>query len=815
MNYSSNTHNEALEEFCSNFLKELWHSEDLDRVSIMRNNRKIPVLTDTLRNFAVTLSLLDVSDEKYSKDELIASGKKYCKKIIKSNGDDELLSRFEEIFDSNKEEKEKIINVMKNLQSCEKNETSNLKKSLETAYQTLTGRKKTVHDVKFNLSSLYGIRSALIKTFVDHLDATGRTVLGTTWDSILFFGQDLKKDEISNVKKKGENYIQNELVDPVRTISLNHAQFQTGVFGIVEPTKDMLREFTLLGDNLKNFLYITSQISGTPREEIEGYEYAAENFNKELENSGVPLRLKKDKPEYEYDGEKLIEEHQDFLVRAGMLRCIQHLCSKLVRLTKWEKTFKQFAEEYEVIYTPLYPQYSYKAGIIPILFAAHGKVPDLEASGEYYSNHPIDNEKLLMLVKKSIKDIEGSPFKDYDELFGDMLRMNKTITLNHDKKIDEHNMCIATGKQGYREAKTEVLHGINRQTFTNRANISMSTNAGQVSPEYALEARIRKAMTDNNSDDPLVMFARFPGITPHVDVGKVLSMVIQDASYDNERSKLSFERNELTSVFDDCLFTTFENHLSETNAIASVYSLQQLFKQLKLQVVVQFSTEPLESEYPSLLCLPNTSEYANQMGYHECHLDEVANNITEMKKFRSLSDSNDFRNGLHISIVNFLTNPLYSVSMAEGGGTSLEYLFSQIGDDIVESMKKVAKAAYKVQKSSGKNRQDRKWLFTEPIYTVLENEVWGGKLTLEESVPVIAGHIQQKSLSKNRKMSAHLEKGSEELARAIVDFVDEHWDGKMPDDQQMENATNTFIFLYTHLTYNGGEWKFESTEGGN
>ncbi len=510
--------------------------------------------------------------------------------------------------------------------------------------------------------------------------------------------------------------------------------------------------------------------------------------------------------------------------------------------THIEKEYGEDVEEkYKKSIKTLFYCHEYKSTIL-CFFLAEDFLRD---NGDFVESDFDINEELENLFN-AIKKIESS--LDIERMITDTLSRlisfpsnKQTINLDFDSVPKKEDMCLVTGGAAKEEAVKDYLQGVNTQTFTNRAPIVLGDGKGKVSEEVMLESVLRKKSMDVQVTNSSLVYAQPPGISPNINVGAVLSDVLcqdesdsegdenddgeedLDENDDGEEDKLVVSSLECSIKNDSALYTTMKDAASNKDLLAKKDMLDQvnkclkLAKQTKLQVFLRMTNELLNPDSDYIFSTTIPSPVVKEMGYDQVKLSELNDVVDEMEKLRCLGEGK-YRVALEDGVTSFIDDPLSLFTLAEvsdkgdirSNGENAYEILENRGVDMDE-MKEVAKAAYSVQDVAGDSRTDRTWLFTEPIDEVINVELQSGEnqKDFEDLVPAIAGHIQQRA--KNREEAgnippAELEKASLELAKKIVWFINKYWDGNIPQDERMRNATNAFQFLFAHLCYEKGEW---------
>ncbi|MFW5928719.1 MAG: hypothetical protein ACOCSL_05885, partial [Thermoplasmatota archaeon] len=241
----------------------------------------------------------------------------------------------------------------------------------------------------------------------------------------------------------------------------------------------------------------------------------------------------------------------------------------------------------------------------------------------------------------------------------------------------------------------------------------------------------------------------------------------------------------------------------------------------KLQVLLRRTNEIVEKKAQYIFDSYVVSPEVEMMGYDKIPLSEVDWVLEEMSLFMSMG-SRGTPNNIREVITDYLSDPFSLYTHANESDTNQDptkYLKRRLEEknqgDKLKNMVKIAKLAYQIQShiDYDASRTDKSWLFREPIDEVIETEMANKEIDIRDLTPAIAGHL--KTRAKNRDAvkwgtsEEDLNEAAMELADEIVKFIEEYWDGTIPDDEQIRNATNAFMFIYTELCHNEGVWKYD------
>jgi len=701
------------------------------------------------------------------------------------------------------------------LQEKDMRESEVLSQKVNKAWLDIWGEDVEVNCLNLNPTPFYGIKSAIEQAIRIYIyESEHRTIVANTKKSVVFLGSKIGYEELEDISLIFREYLLKEIFSPETSVKASDRRFEIGIFGIVPPQESHIVEWAKNENNFDKYIRISGRRSGKDRENIEGYRESVEKLNSKFEKNDIPLTLRKDKPEFEKNRLNS-DKHSDFLISAAVLRIYQLLLSdkdKSDTLEKWYNKFKESVEKYADDFCPLYYYNEHKSAVLPLLLAAEGV---FENPKEEVKN-----------VIKVIEDIEGEPFDNFSEIFFKLVSIpgeEEDMILNFEEMPDKENMCIATGGWGEKEATKDRLQGINKQTFTNRAEISLKSNSGKVSDLYALESKIREqALATGNYERPTVLYASTSCFAPNVDLGQFLDKVLREGEETEiEEGRLEIGKITCGVMNDSVLYATIPPINSVEEALLTIYRVLKLTKESRLQVLLRTTNELVEDIGNHIFSASLSSPEIEELGYDRVSLKELDFTLEEMANMASIGSSGDnFSGGLAEAATSYLNSPLSLFTLAEsnaeeeGGrwcatlGKSAYEILEKRGENLKE-MKKIAEAAYRVQKSSGNSRTDRTWLFMEPLEEIISKEVEAGNAELDDIAPAIAGHIQQRAQNRNppdRHLSQELEEASLDLAEAIVDFIKDYWDGKLPEDERRRNAVNTFQFLFSHLCFNQGEW---------
>ncbi len=711
------------------------------------------------------------------------------------------------------------------LQEVEMTSIENLSKLIKDVWSSVWGDEVKVNKIRYNSTPFYALNSVIDQVIRANVtQSLDRTLICSNRDGLLYFGPKIKSDEIESMVSQFEDYVINEIISPENTVKLGYWKFDMGAFEVLDAKQESLKNY--FTQNIGSFIKVPNKKSGTDLNEIEGYDEAAESLNSILDEANLPLSLNLEKPNMDYEDEVLKrDEFEDFLLLAGILRTYQMLMNKKKApeefKEKWVKIFNDMAEKFKDKLEPLYNSGSMetKSYIFPIILAAKGHTnlnklddPKYDPSEEENLDPKNELEKLVSIIN-AIKKDKISDFKNVFEKIISIPESTRCMKLEIEKVPPKKDMCLATGGPATKRGITANLHGINRNTFTNRSNVNIRQSEGKVSNIFILESMIRKQISPSSNDDnPLVLFANTSCFVPAVNLGNILEKVDEDIEIENDQ--INVGGLDCSIKNDTALYTTLRRNDTIKDSFFVIRRALDLVKNTKLQVLVRTSNELIEGMPSHILDIQIPCPEFGEMGYNKISLKELSTVEKELNSFRDLS----FKNNLADVISSFIHDPLYLFTLADKKArddnrpiTNYEpYMILYERGEKLKEMKRVAKAAYNVQKHSGESRTDRTWLFAEPIEEIIRNEIEGGNLKLEDAKPVIAGHLYQRALNRtDRRESESLEKQTYELADSIVEFIEDYWNGQIPDDERIRNATNTFQFMYQHICYNSGEWKYE------
>lgn len=685
-----------------------------------------------------------------------------------------------------------------------------LKKRVIEVWKRIWGENIKVSYIRFNPTPFYAIRGAIEQVFRIYIyNSPERTLVASNSKGAVFLGPPVGKDELDDIGMLFRKYTQ-EVLNPVKTVKADDRRFETGIFGCIKPTVEFIKRWALEENNFKNYIRIST------KEVDDDYRQAANRLNEVFRKNDIPLKLSLKKSNFEWDSKNLNEQnYKDFLLSVAVLRIYQLLLSKNVsgkssnRLDYWEKKFRDMAEEFKDTYEKLLYYRPHKSEIIPLMLAAQGEIDDPESELEHIVN--------------IIEDVEGEAFDDFEELLREMISLEipqSVAILDFDEMPSKSEMCLVTGQKATRDAKREVLQGINTQTFTNRAVTKVPTERGKVSKLYVLESRIRKeilpGITTRNYYQPTIFYASTSAFVPKVNLGDLLSKI-----FDKREGALKLGNIKCSMMNDSALYAPIQRVSTLVDAVAVIYNGLRMIHESKLQVMIRTTNELIEAPKKNIFSAHLPNPEIALMGYDEVNLSVLEEKIEEMNFLNRLGSSKNFISRITEAITSYLNDPLSLYSLADQRVTKdpksrLKYhdptrILLKRGDNVKE-IKKIAQAAYKIQKVTGKSRSDRTWLFREPL-EIIETEVEGGNSTLDTVAPVIAGHVQERAQNRDppkwKGLSESLETASMELAHAVVAFVKEYWNKKLPDDEKRRNAINAFQFIFASLCFNKGEWKYE------
>jgi len=695
----------------------------------------------------------------------------------------------------------------------------------QSAWQRLWGEGTDINYVKLSPSMMHSTRSAVqitTSTYLGHSDE--HTLVANGDDGIVFFGPQLR-DEFDRISSLFKQYI-HTLLQPSEEIEPTDRKIIMSTFRVIPPKKQHLKEFITNESKIDDLFNFSSSKSGQKKTEYDGFQKAKEEFNSKFSDDIVSIAVDEDgDARLDINKENLMDEKtQAFINTAGIFRIYQLMLSDFDQLEKEtreevreyrdKKFFKEVKDEFADVYSPLFYYNEHKSSVLCFLLAK-----DALEEERFFDSFTIEDEFERLI--KMIEEIESPISLDFEEILEKLIMIpeNEEVErLEFDSVPRKKEMCLVTGKPAKEKAVQDYIQGVKTQTFTNRAPIVLGGGTGRVSEEVMLESVLRKKAMDIGVKNSSLVYAKPPGISPNISIGAILADVLGKDGIDGERTgQLEVSSLECSVKNDSAMYTTKQKASSDKDILAQVYSCLKFAKQTKLQVFLRMTNELLNPNSDFIFTTTMPSPVVQEMGYDQVKLSELDEIIDEMNKFSGLGEGG-FREGLEDGVTSFINDPLSLFTLAEvsdkGGirsnGENAYKILENRGVDMDE-MKEVAEAAYSVQNVAGDSRTDRTWLFTEPIDEVINVELQSGEnqKDFEDLVPAIAGHIQQRA--KNREEAgnippAELEKASLELAKKMVWFINEYWDGNIPQDERMRNATNAFQFLFAHLCYNEGEW---------
>ena len=714
-------------------------------------------------------------------------------------------------------------------------------KTLERNADILFGTKvlirgSDVREMKFSSTNLVSITGLVKKSFISIIRCKlNGTYLWSDYNTVYYVGDSLEQKDIS------PNDLAKELLKefkvnlstamrPEKLINLNDRRVDNSASGFLEQTSESIEEFVKDNDRLKKCIHLEDIKIDTDekKEAAEKYSdlFGANNcYSFEL---NYRKTLKKEKGYSLRDGLE-IEEFSDNQIderkRIFVLRYVQ-----LTTDLKSESANKAR----EIMETVLKTNSSV---ISPLVGKEPGK--SVLVFPFVLKDTHVDWDKLFSEVISHLNRNKRS--MDYGPIISKVMPY-----LGFDNPLpsvpDKFNMSLANGYPAKEEAKGDKLYGLNTNGFNNRLPTS-KIGFGRIDSTSMLEYNIRRNLIHGTSGEETLIYLRFPGAIPHLDLSNLLRKLTNKKSKEViEISKLTLSLDEFSSHptnvrIDDSFFLKDMIIKQEKDILRELYNVLAISEATKMSVKVSYSNAPVFENQLEAISFDISSTTLSFFSWNKIRLNEIekvkrtiqtfsvlANGSLEKINFEDTSNIMSAYQKDPMSIFYYAHKRIFEneggkKSRGFGGQFSqrigdirkLGYEVEKRGEQKMKTIEELARIASRITYANwDMSGSERTWILRDPIEAleVYRAKVKGGeKRDLNEFWDIIGGTLNAKlRRDKNGDKSKWIPfEEIKNFSDALIRLLKEDFDGKIPSGATKSYLINAFEFEYMLTTKQGGK----------
>ncbi|MFW5982946.1 MAG: hypothetical protein ACOCQ4_00455 [bacterium] len=648
------------------------------------------------------------------------------------------------------------------------------------------------------------------------LNNTGRKILYTMRDGILFFGNDLKENEKQQIFDEFEGGNDDIDIEKLITITSQQCDFSSIIpIGIDKEIIDQIIEkFT------NSFL----QLSPNGSEKIQYFDDFVK-FNEALiEAAELPINvdIQSDKIYLRFS-ENAMEEFPEF-VKIFALQKIIWLNSKANKV--WGKDFKTATDSEEDFSFELQGEFQVSDEETISL----SKISDLKKYFSFITNSQNALLKNYVAIAKTVNAINS--FEDEDEqeeyiekLYNDLINTfasnytgeksvlselyNKFFTHKGNRDFQtiieniphvpvKKKMCAYTGTIGTEKYVASVAFGMNARGFSNRTVASLQNTTSFVSKLMAEENKLRKSSFKRAKSNHVIYYDFFEttlDISPDI-IQNCIESRNHSASEDgviNFDKAAKFQptnRNlEFVEIGSDMI-----------SAIWLIRNSLIIIKNLNIRMYITGIMSPYRSHKETFV-YENAPRFVKDLGWNKVRLNEINNVLDEIDLLFALGKSKrSINSGLVLKYAenhNSIFKAFYEFKMRKeqqevaNASNKLKNFIIKYPHKFknMTTIEKLVDVALKIQ-SSAKSGSEETRLIREALDFIRKNRK--ENRDKEHTIQQIGGNIH-KTLRQERIKSDIIQ----EFARLVYEeLYEKEWKGNLPSINRQKDWIYQFGFVY-------------------
>ena len=398
----------------------------------------------------------------------------------------------------------------------------------------------------------------------------------------------------------------------------------------------------------------------------------------------------------------------------------------------------------------------------------------------------------------------------------------------------KYSMSMVNGYPAREEGKGERLYGLRTNGFNNRLPTS-KIGFGRIDKDSMFEYNIRRNLIPDKSGQETLIYLRFPGAIPYLDLSNLLRKFMGLKSNEIiEVSKLSlsleeFSQNNIRGIRnDDSFFLTGIDIKTESDILKQLLNVLDIANKTKMLVKVSYSNAPIFEDQLEAITFDISSSILSSFSWNKIRLNEIEGVKRVIEAFSVLANGSlvkiNFDDTTEImlaykldpmSIFYFAHKRIFDNSKdkkTRGFGRQfsqriedirkLGYEVEKRGDKKMKNIEELAKIAsrmvYARWEMSG---NDRTWMIRDPLEAIESTRAKikdGEKRDIGEFWDVIGGTLNTK-LRRDRSDGKSNWVPVDEIKKfsdALIKLLKEDYNGKIPTGTTKSYLINAFEFEY-------------------
>ena len=645
--------------------------------------------------------------------------------------------------------------------------------------------------------NIYTLLSQKLLSIVREYTEKRNDILFNLRNGIVYIGDPLNKDDLTTIKGRFSNPIQDE-INPIEATKIDEQQVDFGFTDVMQLNKDHLLKIVkghltrkLLAVNTKEYFNIGNHDNNL-----------AEIIPEFLDENELPLEIIYDKKKNEWakfvfqngnEWDDFEEDEQKILYAIGL--------EKIMYLTKkrWEDEFKKSVESLSNNYNISSPEKEPKRTI-----------KTLAAMQKIYSS--LDENNIEEIIKKQEEEILehfSSPIIDQDEskIWSQFIDMN--LIGNYDRQPDNFNfdfdnipikpeMCIICGRQKANQYNDSKSFGIAPRGFNNKSNNTLKSNTVNICETCNTEIQFRRSLfSEGMSRNSTCIYFDMGDYFINYDKQRILNIFRQTIEMEIENIKNNIHIRIEKFSFDYDLYSLVFYALSNKTE-SHFYFVQKILKiirQLSFKVYVQDLISPYHLK-KEMFVFDNCMPFVKELGWNRIRIDQIQSVLDEIALFLTFGANRITSNILEYSENRLAIFSIYYRLDDEGRKKVINKLTNFINNNrekfIMSVMDTITDYAVKASWGFGSMGEET-WMIRE-AFDVLKVGI-KDKLDRDTIIEQIAGMLYKKLKSDSGNVD---QTNLHNFAASVYDdlFLKE-WNGKIPQPGRMKNWIYQFAFLYS------------------
>ena len=682
-----------------------------------------------------------------------------------------------------------------------------------------------IERIKFSNTNLIAISSLVKKSIIvlienilkgKYLWSDPNTVYyikGNKDFSDINFEDELRKEFSKNVS---------EVMKPEKLLNLNDRRVDNSASGFIDQTKESISNFTRDNENLRKCIHLEDikLDSNEKRASAERFTDFISNYTNSIFSFNYRFIKDREKGYSLRDGLKISdfeEEQIEERIRIFLLRYVQlnkglkSESAKVVRATiegEVKEKFKEFSQ--------LLGKEPHKTVLVyPIVL----------------QDTSIDWKNLLEDVLHDLNK-EKKNF-DYDHVLSRVLPIfgfNRKLP----KVPNKYSMSMVNGYPAKDEGKGEKLYGLRTNGFNNRLPTS-KIGFGRIDQDSIFEYNIRRNLVPEKKNEDTLIYLRFPGAIPHLDLSNLIRKFITSKKDENNSiSKLNLSLDEFGKSHskrirnDDSFFLTGNNVNKEKDILDLLLNVLDIAEKTEMLVKVTYSNSPIFEDQLESIRFDISSSILGAFSWNRIRLNEIHKVKRIIETFSVITNGSltkfNFEDMAEIMFA-YVMQPMSIFYYAHkrvfekdkgkrvtGFGLQFSQRIEEIrklgyeverkGDRKMKNVEELAKIASKIVYAKwDMSGSDRTWMIRDSLEAleVMRSKVRDGeKRDISEFWDVIGGTLNTKlrrDTNEGKSSWVPIEE-IKKFSDALIKLLKEDYNGKIPSGAAKSYLVNAFEFEY-------------------